>query len=331
MSHELDFDESFDALYGAPIIIPQDFLFYRGYDTQYPAVSEWPSHYGSLSTATSYSTAKNRTLGYFTNSKPLKLLDFRYMKTILQELFKTRKDNSESSVGPIVRTSFAYGISGLHDQIQLGKRMFPSSPGTKALIEFYKTFIENREYMDMPLNMNPVTAEGVRVAETMNDGYVLTFIRDAFGDWVDGFIAQRMITPYHVEKQGTINPEIIIFNPIKSRIVQISLPKTPANHISIIQILNMQTQRIEIKMATGQITHRIPRGGNHSTPSQDNYNYSDSDNDSDEFFNALTKKQKDAVALYKTATKAAKVWKRRFEYLNYYTPHPTSEVNDWQR
>lgn len=331
MTTLLDFEEPFDPLYGASIVLPPHCVMFRGYDTRYPPISDWPSHYSSINVAKAYGTGPNKTLAAFTNTQPLRILDFRYLKVLLGNLFQNRPDNDEATLDPIIRTSIGYGMCDIVDQIQLGSRMFVNSPGIKALTNYYQQHILNKSYTEKPLDVNPVSTSGFRIAETQNDAYILQFLKQCMGHMVDGFIAPRLKSPYHVEKQSTMSPELVIFNPVTAGIKQIempalALPKMPS--MTMNTILNLQTNRIEIKYKNIGMAHRgMRRGGNKNNSNTNDAELAASD---ETFQNAFIQKHKQDADLLQSAQKAGNKWKKQFTYIDYYTQHPECDLQPWQ-
>ena len=67
MSQELDLEIPYYPLYGNAIIIPENTVFWRGYDPKFPVISDRPSYFGSKFTATDYAKQNGKVLGAFTN------------------------------------------------------------------------------------------------------------------------------------------------------------------------------------------------------------------------------------------------------------------------
>jgi len=235
-------------------------------------------------------------------------------------MFQSRPDNEQTTLDPIVRTSVAYGICDIVDQIRLGTNMFINSPGITALKEYYLKFIDGKSYIQKPLDVNPVSTSGFRIAETKNDAYILQFLKQCMGHMVDGFIAPRVKTPYHVEKQGYMSPELIIFSPVNVGIVQLNLSKKSLPQISLNTILNMQSRRIDIAYKNLKSRSRAKQSGGGIM----------SINVSDEVFqDAYVNKNKEALELLKSASKAATKWKKQFTFMDHSAKHPECVAGNW--
>jgi hypothetical protein len=225
---DLNIDDDFMECYGRYITIPEKTVFWRGYDKNYDSVSDRPAYYGSRSIATEYANKNNRTLGSFTNKNPLKLLDIRFMRILLKDLFqnliipdnksyikknivfngKNNKNAEEIKAKIIISTTVSFGLCSLKHQIDLLTKIFEDTDELNALKNIYK-------------EDSLIEQDGVRVGETVIDAFTMSFLKDLFENFADGFISPRLKTPYHIEKNGQMNPEMIIFNPDKSGIMQI--------------------------------------------------------------------------------------------------------------
>ena len=323
----LNIDEQFDPLYGSPVIIPPGYVIYRGYDMRYPAIADRPTHYSVKNVATAYAALQGSTLGCFKNTRALRLLDFRYMCVLLNQMFLTRKDNTQIDLDPIVRTYVGYGLCGIHDQLQIGGNMFRDSIGMKHLQKYYDTYIKGKSIMERPLDVNPVSPAGFRIAETLNDGYILNFVKTIFGDIADGFIAPRLKTPYHHEKGYMMSPEIVLFSPLSAQMQEISDSRTFQSQ-GISEVLELRSSRSELKCTFGMAAaHRkmkiLGGGGLDGGVLIENMNASDA------FFQSVEDQDADAVQLLNKSTRAATKWKKDFELVNFYASHPSSHVHDW--
>lgn len=228
----LRLSNSFPPIYGAPIVIPENCIVYRGYSTQYPVLSERPAYFGNIETAESYAKNPRQTLGAFMTTRPLRLLDYRFLKVLLRQLFErvtkeTRVAKQDSKVMQSVLLSF--GLYSLQHQINIlnnfSKDYINYTPGFQALIDSLKT----------PAGL--LEQPGIRVAETTNDAITMGFLKGFLERFFDGFISPRLETVFHIEKKGSLSPEIIIFNPINSGIKHVNLMGKILPSISIVDIL----------------------------------------------------------------------------------------------
>jgi hypothetical protein len=209
----LNFDEPFHPAYGLVTMPENMFVYYRGYELSYPPISNRPAYYGSLKTAQSYAGLPGRNIAAFTNIRPLELIDVRFMKDILREMFRINKPDKDTL--PVV---LSFGLCSLRHQCILAIGRFHESPhiqnNVNALINYYKSNIT--PYFEQP---------GYRIGETTNDAYTMAFLRTIFEGFVDGFISPAERSPFHIEKTTNIhNAELIIFNPEKSGIRMFHTP-----------------------------------------------------------------------------------------------------------
>jgi hypothetical protein len=196
----LNFDEPFAPAYGIVHMEPNTYVFYRGYLTKYPAISNRPSYFGTSSNALRYSSGSDRTISAFTNTKPLRLLDVRFMKDILRQIFAEDQSNDE-----IFSVILSFGISSLYNQCLLAQNRYGTdNESVKALVKTYRKGLYEQQ--------------GVRIAETTNDSYTMAFLQKLFHGMFDGFVSPVQESPYHIAQSGKIPAEMIIFNPIVSGI-----------------------------------------------------------------------------------------------------------------
>jgi hypothetical protein len=253
---EIDWETPFSPAYGV-VRIPANLILYRGYDTKYPSVSTRPAYYSGREIAISYAKKNNRELGVFTNTRELKLLDIRFMKTLLRELFYTNYNSDNSSLA----VTLSFGLCSLYHQLQLAKDRYKDRipEGLKALNKTYKY-----SFFEQP---------GVRIAETENDAETMGFLSTIFKGFVDGFVAPRLPSAFHYEKGGSMSPELVIFNPEESSIRQLphANPGPPIEipTISFAEIFISQFGKtVNIEFGTSSLSFHISqgqRGGKHNT------------------------------------------------------------------
>jgi hypothetical protein len=143
-------------------------------------------------------------------------------------------------------------------------------------------------------------------------------LQELFKNSIDGFISPRFFTPFHVEKGGTMHPELILFNPKNSNIIQINYP-IRTNIITINELIGKHHGHIllENKKANIQLKFFMFGGGkileNHPIDS----------------FNKLLEQEYDvARKIYNKAKKEGKKWRETM--VNIYkieTPVQTIQVS----
>jgi hypothetical protein len=222
---EIDWEKPYYPLYGSTITIPEGTIIWRGYNISNP-ISDRPTFYGSKMTATGYANLDNRRLGSFKTTCPLRVVDIRYLKILLKDLFKGKK-TSKDDMQMIKATTISYGLCSLRHQLQLvddiyGKNKYRFD-GFSNLEQYYKSTLING-------NESLIEEDGVRIAETNIDAYTMGFIKTVFEDIFDGIISPRLSSPFHIEKNNTISPELLIFNPQRSLI---QIDKIPPKILSI--------------------------------------------------------------------------------------------------
>lgn len=174
---------------------PDTYVYYRGYMNLYPIISDRPSYFGTMRTASSYSNEIDRSMSAFTNTKSMRLVDIRFMKEILRQIFVADRGNDE-----ILSVILSYGLTSLYNQCLLAKMRFGVElEGVKALIKSYKEGIYEQP--------------GVRIAETTNDSYTMAFLKALFDGHFDGFISPIQESVFHTNQDEKIPAEMIIFNP----------------------------------------------------------------------------------------------------------------------
>lgn len=211
--YNLIFDE-FPPVIGKSIIIPKNFLFFRGHSIKENVLSETPKFFGNEEVAISYSL--NKKLSCFTNTKEIKLLDLRYLKLFLQPILSNRSNNNYDEI--IARTMMAFGICSYKKQIELVKHFYSEYKNIENSMKNFEKEINNKKIM----GINPIEPQGFRIAETNNDAYVFLFLQKLLGEYCDGIISPQLSSPFHIEKNNkTMTSEIILFNPKKAGLVLI--------------------------------------------------------------------------------------------------------------
>jgi hypothetical protein len=307
MSYHLDWEHDFLISYGTLIRLPEGCILWRGYETNAPPVLTRPSYYGSYDTAKEYAKKPNRKLGAFKTTTTLRLFDIRFLKVVLQQFFE---ENAEKQITGddkhcILATTISFGLCSLSHQLKLMKYAYKGSTDTMQRIKDIEKSTKITGIIESP---------GIRVGETYVDGTSIAFLKEILSGVADGFISPRLKSPYHSEKNGTINPELIIFNPENVGIQQIhSIPS------------NLPTKDINDILRMNHIITSIYRDQMHSafymTGGGNNEPYYPP---IEQFNTLLTKKDKRAIKDYRMATHAGKKWKYKLNsILTYHPPSPT--------
>lgn len=220
--HMLHYD-AFHPVY-TPIRLPENSYFYRGYDATYAAVSARAAYYTPrLEIANGYGNQTDRhRVGLFRTTRPLRLYDLRYISALLREYIRqydAAKDPDGGANACIHTASLALGLCSFRAQLALFRKRYRGAldePATARGLAAMERYEQNP-----PARRNPVELEGVRVAECTNDAELVAMLARLFGHVADGYIAPATPSPYHAEKDGVLNAELLIFNPIRSGIAQV--------------------------------------------------------------------------------------------------------------
>jgi hypothetical protein len=229
MYHELELEKTFDTAYGI-IKIPTNTIFYRGYSTLYPPISNRFAYFSEKHVATSYSKSPEYTVSAFVNTMRLHVMDVRFMTSILRDMIYSNRDD-ESSL-PIV---LSFGLCSLRHQVNLLKARY------RHLKKPLEGHLELQKIVDSLDPASLYEPQGVRVGETTNDAYTMAFLSELFGHLIDGFVSPRLVSQFHVDNENSMGPELIIFNPFRSGIRQLSkFPPSNTPKVSMSSIYSSQ-------------------------------------------------------------------------------------------
>jgi hypothetical protein len=302
---ELVWERPWNTAYGI-ISIPKNTILYRGYNPR-RGITTYPSYFGSKKTAEEYAKLDGRKLGAFRTTKPVKVLDIRFMKHLLTELF---------AENPLTETShatiLAFGLCSLYHQIGLAKIRFQGQSQMNEKLEAMRNALKNGLY-EQP---------GIRIAETTNDGEVMQYLAELFEGFVDGFIAPRLETTFHTEKGGFLNPECILFNPKDAEIELLNTVDPPIfNKVTIATLCVIQYGKaVTIGKYDDMSDEFYLRGGGF------NYNTLPS---VEEFQDLLYKKDKAALQAYRRGKQNGKAQRLKTNYYSPEAPHPRVPVNSF--
>ena len=208
----MNFEDSFSPLYGDVFKIPAGTIFWRGFDPNYPSISERPAYYSNRLVANGYADpSKGLILGAFYSTQTLNVLDVRFLKTILKQMFEeSRGKYTKEDTKALYYIQTSFGLCSLVHQIELMEIIYNNIPEIQPGLNAMKS-IDTHKILEQ---------EGVRVAETNIDGFVMNFLKGLFETLttirIDGFISPRLVSPFHIEKENpSMSPEMIVFNPSK--------------------------------------------------------------------------------------------------------------------
>lgn len=231
--YEIDWEHNWSPLYGKAITIPENTIIWRSYDKSFPAVDNRFGYYSSKQIAKEYRQNSSRELGHFIVKRPLKLLDYRFMKVLLSRLIQTNQ--SDKTIQYLAAIMLSFGLCSFGHQLVILKDRYKdlhiSSPEYNLM---KKSIKEMERYYKPELLIEQI---GVRIAETTNDAFTMGFLQELFKGVFDGFISPRFYSPFHIEKNNSMSPEMIIFNPKESGIELMS--SYPTGTIKQITIDNL--------------------------------------------------------------------------------------------
>lgn len=309
----IDWDANFDPAYGIVYMPSSKYVYYRGYDSNYPVISDRPAYFGSLEVANGYAKGPGRKVDAFTNIRMLKLIDVRFMCDILRNLLQEHHDKTGEG---ILSTMLSFGLCSLSHQIYLASIRLQSlkdGPSMKSLKRSYKQgFFEQ---------------QGVRIAETTNDAETMGFLKALFSGFIDGFISPRQFSPFHVEKQYNImNAEMIIFNPKECGITQMASLPSKLGKTSVTQLyIANYGRKIHIGEPLYPYNFHVKSGGGEEMDSMPDKN---ADLPSVEQINIRFDEQgiRDA---WNRGTDAGTLWKTYAQFGEIINPVPTVPVRSW--
>lgn len=194
--------KEFDYTHGI-ITLPKESIWYRAYSPNRPLLTGTPLFFGDIEVAFINTQQDNRHLGEFKCMRSLRVLDIRYVMSILPFVFC--KDSPDMEM--MKKITISLGLCSMEKQMQLLRELpehkYPNLPES---IKRMETFVG----LDAKPNWtNPIELKGVRVGIT--DYLVMMWLKDLFGNVVDGIIAPVLPTPFH--DQSMMYEELIIFQP----------------------------------------------------------------------------------------------------------------------
>jgi hypothetical protein len=322
---ELDWEEQFEPLYGSPILLQPNTLLWRGYDTRYNAIPDRFSYYSSYTVANGYAKKPNRELGCFVTTRPLKIMDIRFMKAILRRLIQM--NTADPHINEFASTVLSFGICSLGHQITLVKERYKALlKGTSANADQIQSGLDAMIQTHQPNRI--IEQEGIRIAETTNDGITMAFLQELFKGVFDGFLSPRLQSPFHTEKKGQLNPELILFNPKDSGLIQITRYPSHIQIHSIASYMKDKHELIDLRIAKkrgANIQTRFYLGG-HSTAKKRAARGASVEHSLDKFEDKLNTNDDYTVKSYAAAIQAGKRWNSYMTILNPNTCAPSVTV-----
>lgn len=200
------------------ISIPQGTLFYRGItnipnkNIPYEIIRDVPIYLGSEIIAKEYGKIYK-----IASRSSMRLLDLRKIINIMPMILDNSNDYETCRLIMI-----AFGLVPYMFQIRLFQD-FNNQMISQGRIKdnaAKNTINEKIKYMSNfkfdNIQHNPVLTRGVRIGEQYIDGKVMLILKELFKDVCDGYIAPKMLSPYHIN--DIAHEEIVIFDPIKNQL-----------------------------------------------------------------------------------------------------------------
>lgn len=222
----INFDE-FDTVYG-PIVIPAGSRFVRGSSKDHPALGSYPMYFThKIGVARGYADQyrENGVVLTYETTKELRLYDLRFMLMVYKDLVSRRTaplddDQLARFKRATYHFSVSYGTCTLEQQLRLYKSyvfkdLFAKGDVPKGFTELAKHYNESLKNYGRP-GFDVIEQPGVRIGETENDRMSVYVLKEVFGLDVDGYIAPKMATPYHVN--GYISAEVVLFDPMDAEV-----------------------------------------------------------------------------------------------------------------
>jgi hypothetical protein len=311
MNYEINWDDNFLPIYGNTITIPAGAIVWRGFNPKHPAISDRPAYYGSRTFAQGYAERYGVSAQPFITSRPIRLLDIRYMKVLLSQLFEDNKHNlSDKDI--ITATTISFGLCSLNNQIELFKdryKLILKSP--KPEYDAIRNGLKSLEQIVNPYSY--YEQKGYRIAETSNDAIVMGFLKELFSSLYDGYISPNIITPFHIEKANfLLNSELVLFDPINSGIQLLTsnpqkIQKATINYF----ILHSGQSFATIDSRGMKTSYYKTKGGSKSIIACDDYN------------SEYEEGNKNIIKLFKAGEKYGRVWKdKTVKVYNVVAPGP---------
>ena len=321
-AYEINWDDDFLPMYGIPISIISNTILWRGCDPKYESISDRPSYYGSQQIAQEYANKYGINVIPFITSRIINLLDIRYMKVLLSQLFEYNQPITRNDVDIFKATSVSFGLCSLQHQIKLFKDRYKAIYRTSN--QLYNDIKKGIENLEISLNPNALyEQQGVRIAETTNDAIVMGFLKELFGKHYDGFISPKIYSPFHIEKSNLVlNSELILFNPSMSGIRKLNTMPKNIEIMSIDNFINLLVKNYTTintnSMSTSYYSKNInKKGGSKLQDIDNNILYDD--------YNYLYDKgDKNIIELYNKGKKIGKKWsEKQCNIITVTSPRPT--------
>jgi len=203
---------SFDFVHGI-IRVPSQIVWYRAYAPDVPMLSQKPLFFGDKTVSWTYARGTGRPLGEFQPIRDLRLLDMRYVISILS--YMLHQDFRSHHIAAKLVASL--GLCTMPKQIELLSELTADAaayPQAAAFIHRMRQFCNLEVKPDW---VHPFEIQGVRVGITDIDYEVMTWLKKLFESVADGIIAPAMPSPFHDQvhtdiERSMLYPEVVLFS-----------------------------------------------------------------------------------------------------------------------
>ena len=285
----LDFKQ-FCPLYGTTIKIPKNVLLYT------------KNNILIKSRPTFFTSRPNINTGYsiYISDRPLCLIDIRYMKDLMLQIFTNNTYESYNIDMVIFICTLSLGLCSYKKQLELYSRNIDYDSDRLKNMESHSESISN----------------GIRIGEAAIDYKMALIAKRLFGKICDGVIAPALYSTYRSENSYIEPEEILLFNPKKCGIYTAKadiLDNYPIEKIDMDKFLlkwNIEHYIRPDLYIFSNISHHIVYIDKNDIMyrlSKDNY--------------------KSLKRWVKIATKH--LFKPENNYMNYLRPHPICKISQW--
>ena len=203
--------KEFDYTHGI-MTLPQESIWYRAYAPNRPLLTNNPLFFGDIEVAFINTQQGNRHLGEFKCTRPLRVLDIRYVMSILPFVFC--KDSPDTEM--MKKITISLGLCSMEKQMQLLRELsadeYPNLPDSIRRMEAFVGLDTKPNWT------NPIELRGVRIGITDIDYQVMMWLKHLFSHVADGIIAPALPTPFHDQMfqevdKSVMYEELILFEP----------------------------------------------------------------------------------------------------------------------
>ena len=196
------------------IELPTERVWFRASEAAFP-LSDHVNYYSDADTAQNYLNDQ-RTLCAFKNARPLKLLDIRFLHSIMPHIMSSFHNWNEHSLTTWKNLTLTLGCCSLATQLELLREVQADSrypENVQGAINAIQNALQSRNFPDW---INPIEPQGGRMGITDMDYRAANILKDMFGDVCDGILSPRLNSMYHHDTNYSLHPEMLLFNPVQT-------------------------------------------------------------------------------------------------------------------